>query len=64
MTTWALIIVIGGFTGISDVKQTQMTEAQCKRTVIELKLYKDHIGAGCFGPEGQKFTFDDVGEAK
>ena len=60
---WILIIIIGGFTGIADVKPIQMTEAQCRQAVIQLKPYARAIGAGCFGPEGQKFTFDDVKEA-
>lgn len=57
--TWILVIVIGGWATISDVKTIPMTEQQCKAAVREMAKTTG-LGVGCFGPDGQKITGADV----
>jgi hypothetical protein len=57
---WNLIIVIVGTIGINDVKHVQMTGDQCKAAVTELVAFRLSLAAGCVGPNGETFTFEDV----
>ncbi|MBZ9943495.1 hypothetical protein LB533_20625 [Mesorhizobium sp. BR1-1-13] len=57
---WFLIIAIGGFAGVSDVKTIGMTQAQCREAVTQLLPLRSALGAVCVGPNGEKFTFEDV----
>ena len=60
---WILIIIIGGyFTGVSDMKHISVTEQQCKQAVKMLLPLKGKMGAGCVGPAGEVFSFEDMGE--
>lgn len=61
MSTWILIIFIGGFNGVSDVKHVPMTGDQCREAVRKMITFKGQVSAACFGPSGESFTFDDVG---
>lgn len=58
--TWLLIVTLGGFTGVSDMKQTFVTEMQCKAAVRKLYPLRRAAQALCVGPLGETFTFDDV----
>ena len=57
---WILIIAIGGFSGVSDVKTVQMTQEQCRQAVVQMLPLRSALGAVCVGPNGEKFTFEDA----
>lgn len=57
--SWILMIIIGGFTGASDIKFVPMSEMQCKQAVDLLRQFKGKIGAGCIGPNGESYTTGD-----
>ena len=52
--TWILIVVIGGWGTVSDVRFERMTEAQCRAALEALEPLRSAIGAACVGPDGQK----------
>lgn len=57
---WILLIAIGGFNGVSDVKHVEMTGEQCRQAVVQMKPLSRAIGAVCVGPNGEKFGFEDA----
>lgn len=61
---WVLLIAIGGFTGVSDVKHAEMTKDQCIASLTELSpLYLTGVDGVCVGPNGQVVRMRDVKRA-
>lgn len=60
MSSWVLIIAIGGIVNVSDVQlHPDLTEAQCKAAVVSLAPIQA-VGAACIGPGGEVFDTDEV----
>jgi hypothetical protein len=62
MTTWILLIALGGWGSVSDFKSIPMTELQCRQAITQLKPLKGKMGAVCIGTNGEKFGFEDVSD--
>lgn len=61
IANWVLVVVIGGFTSLADVKTVAMTERQCKAAVEELRpIKRNGLEVTCVGPNGEKYNFSDV----
>lgn len=50
---WILIVAVGGWVGLSDVRLVALTERQCRTALAELEPLKPRIGTVCVGPDGE-----------
>lgn len=56
---WILIVAIGGWVGVSEVRFAEMTEAQCRAALAELSPLHFRIGAVCVGPGGEALKWGE-----
>ena len=63
MTSWLLIILIASpIGGVGHVKMAVVSETQCRAILAELLPLRGPVGAGCFGPNGEKVSLADLKE--
>lgn len=57
--TWILIIAVGGWGRISEVRFERMPEAQCRAALEALSPIRTAVGTACVGPDGQIVDWDE-----
>jgi hypothetical protein len=57
MEPWLLIIVLPSLSGLDSMSFREMTEAQCRATLVVMAPLTEAIGLACVGPDGTTVEF-------
>jgi hypothetical protein len=57
MQPWLLIIVLPSLGGLDSMSFREMTEAQCRATLVVMAPAVGSIGLACVGPDGTIVEF-------